>query len=225
MQEVEVMNYKILDMEKYYRKDVYRHFTVDCKCSVMITSKIDVTGLLAYSKQTGTKFYINFLYVLAKALNSRDDYKMRYLYPENQLVVFDKINPAHYVFHEDTETFTVVYTEFCEEYQEFYSRCCADIEQGKQTRAYGLDGSKLNYFDASYIPWLSYEALHVELPDGHLHFPPIINWGKYQQENGKLLMPVTVRMNHAVADGYVVSKAFLLLAEEIQLLVKKKLQD
>lgn len=219
------MNYKILDMEKYYRKDVYRHFTVDCKCSVMITSKIDVTGLLAYSKQTGTKFYINFLYVLAKALNSRDDYKMRYLYPENQLVVFDKINPAHYVFHEDTETFTVVYTEFCEEYQEFYSRCCADIEQGKQTRAYGLDGSKLNYFDASYISWLSYEALHVELPDGHLHFPPIINWGKYQQENGKLLMPVTVRMNHAVADGYVVFKAFLLLEEEIQLLVKKKLQD
>lgn len=219
------MNYKILDMEKYYRKDVYRHFTVNCKCSVMITSKIDVTGLLAYSKQTGTKFYINFLYVLAKALNSRDDYKMRYLYPENQLVVFDKINPAHYVFHEDTETFTVVYTEFCEEYQEFYSRCCADIEQGKQTRAYGLDGSKLNYFDASYISWLSYEALHVELPDGHLHFPPIINWGKYQQENGKLLMPVTVRMNHAVADGYVVSKAFLLLEEEIQLLVKKKLQD
>ncbi len=219
------MNYKILDMEKYYRKDVYRHFTVDCKCSVMITSKIDVTGLLAYSKQTGTKLYINFLYVLAKALNSRDDYKMRYLYPENQLVVFDKINPAHYVFHEDTETFTVVYTEFCEEYQEFYSRCCADIEQGKKTRAYGLDGSKLNYFDASYISWLSYEALHVELPDGHLHFPPIINWGKYQQENGKLLMPVTVRMNHAVADGYVVSKAFLLLEEEIQLLVKKKLQD
>lgn len=219
------MNYKTLDMEKYYRKDVYRHFTVDCKCSVMITSKIDVTELLAYSKQTGTKFYINFLYVLAKALNSRDDYKMRYLYPENQLVVFDKINPAHYVFHEDTETFTVVYTEFCEEYQEFYSRCCADIEQGKQTRAYGLNGSKLNYFDASYISWLSYEALHVELPDGHLHFPPIINWGKYQQENGKLLMPVTVRMNHAVADGYVVSKAFLLLAEEIQLLVKKKLQD
>lgn len=200
MQDVEVMNYKILDMEKYYRKDVYRHFTVDCKCSVMITSKIDVTGLLAYSKQTGTKFYINFLYVLAKALNSRDDYKIRYLYPENQLVVFDKINPAHYVFHEDTETFTVVYTEFCEEYQEFYSRCCADIEQGKQTRAYGLDGSKLNYFDASYISWLSYEALHVELP-------------------------VTVRMNHAVADGYVVSKAFLLLEEEIQLLVKKKLQD
>lgn len=23
------MDYKILDMEKYYRKDIYRHFTMD----------------------------------------------------------------------------------------------------------------------------------------------------------------------------------------------------
>ena len=144
---------------------------------------------------------------------------MRYLYQEDKLVVFDKINPAHYVFHEDTETFTIVYTEFSENYQEFYNNCCADIEKGKQTRIYGLDGSKLNYFDASYISWLSYEALHVELPDGHLHFPPIINWGKYKNENGRLLMPVTVRMNHAIADGYVVSKAFWLLEQEIKLLI------
>ena len=179
-----------------------------------------MTDLAVYSQQTGTKFYINFLYALAKALNSRDDYKMRYLYQEDKLVVFDKINPAHYVFHEDTETFTIVYTEFSENYQEFYSNCCADIEKGKQTRIYGLDGSKLNYFDASYISWLSYEALHVELPDGHLHFPPIINWGKYKNENGRLLMPVTVRMNHAIADGYVVSKAFWLLEQEIKLLVE-----
>ena len=107
---------------------------MECKCSIMITSKIDVSDLVAYSKQTGTKFYINFLYVLTKALNTRDDYKMRYLYQEDKLVVFDKINTAHYVFHEDTETFTVVYTEFSEDYLAFYDRCCADIEKAKQTR-------------------------------------------------------------------------------------------
>ena len=32
------MDYKVLDMEKYYRKDIYRHFTMECKCSIMITS-------------------------------------------------------------------------------------------------------------------------------------------------------------------------------------------
>jgi len=34
------------------------------------------------------------------------------------------------------------------------------------------------------------------------------------------MMPVTVRMNHAVADGYLVSKVFLLLDENIKAFVQ-----
>ena len=210
------MNYKVVDMEKYYRRGVYRHFTEDCKCSTSITSKIDVTKLIEYSKKTNTKFYINFLYILAKVLNSREDYRMQYLYDKQQLIVFDKINPANYIFHEDTETCTVVYTEYFEEYEKFYNSCVAEIGKAKKTREYGLDPENHpNYFDASYISWLSYESLNVELPDGYLYFLPIINWGKYREENGKFLMPVSVRLNHAVADGYLNAKVFMLLEKEI----------
>jgi chloramphenicol O-acetyltransferase type A len=63
-------------------------------------------------------------------------------------------------------------------------------------------------------------SLHLELPDGYLYFQPIINWGKYREENGRLMMPVTVRMNHAVADGYLVSNVFLLLDENIKIFVE-----
>lgn len=141
---------------------------------------------------------------------------MQYLYDKQQLIVFDKINPAHYIFHEDTETCTVVYTEYFEEYKKFYSYCAAEIEKAKQTRSYGLDPENHpNYFDASYISWLSYESLNIELPDGYLYFLPIINWGKYREENGKFLMPVSVRLNHAVEDGYLNAKVFMLLEKEI----------
>ena len=210
------MDYKVVDMESYYRRRVYRRFTEDCKCSTSITNKLDVSKLVEYSKKTNTKFYINFLYILSKVLNSREDYRMQYLYDKQQLIVFDKINPAHYIFHEDTETCTVVYTEYIEEYEKFYSYCAAEIEKAKQTRSYGLDPENHpNYFDASYISWLSYESLNIELPDGYLYFLPIINWGKYREENGKFLMPVSVRLNHAVADGYLNAKVFMLLEKEI----------
>ena len=72
------MNYKVIDKSKYYRAGVYKHFTKDCKCSVSITNKLDVTNIVKYSKVTNTKFYINFLYVLTKTLNSREDYKMAF---------------------------------------------------------------------------------------------------------------------------------------------------
>lgn len=216
------MNYHKIDIDKYYRKDVFTHFSKDCKCSVSMTNRMDVTELYNFSKGTGTKFYINFLYVLSKALNAREDYRMAWWWETEELVVYDKINPIQYVFHEDTETITVVYSEYDEDYETFYRNALADMEKARGTREYGLDAANHpNWFDASYIPWTSYDSLNIELPDGYLYFSPIINWGKFREENGRLMMPVTVRLNHAIADGYLVAKVFKLLDENVSGLCKK----
>ena len=215
------MNYKVIDQDQYYRKGVFRHFSEDCKCSVSMTARVDVTELAAWSKKTGTKFYINFLYALSKTLNSRDDYRMGWLWETRELICYDRINPTQYVFHEDTETCTPVYTVYTEDYGLFYRNAAADVEKAKQTREYGLDAANHpNWFDASYISWLSYDSLNIELPDGYLYFMPIVNWGKYREENGRLMMPVSVRLNHAVADGYLVANVFRLMEKEMDQLCK-----
>ncbi|MBR5088643.1 MAG: chloramphenicol acetyltransferase [Ruminiclostridium sp.] len=211
------MNYKTIDKETYYRKGVYRRFTEECKCSVSMTARIDVTGLYEYSKKTGTKFYINFLYLLSKVLNSRDDYRMAYLWQSDELICYDTINPTQYIFHEDTETCTPVYTTYYEDYSTFYDSAAADIERAKLMKESVFDSANHpNWFDASFISWLSYDSLNIELPDGYPYYLPIVNWGKYREENGKLMMPVTVRMNHAVADGYLIANVYRLLEQEIK---------
>ena len=210
-------NYRVIDRETYYRKGVYRHFTEDCRCSTSMTARIDVTDLAAHSKRTGTKFSVNFLYLLSKTLNARDDYRMGYLWQTDELICWDVIHPTQYVFHEDSETCTPVYTVYDENYSVFYANAVRDLERAMETREYGLDAAgHPNWFDASCIPWLSYDALNIELPDGHLFFAPIVNWGKYREENGRLVMPVTVRLNHAIADGYLVANVFRLLELEIK---------
>ena len=213
------MNYKKIDMEGYDSNGVFNHFSKDGRCSTSITHRIEVTKLYEFSKETRTKFYINFLYVLSKTLNSREDYRMSWLYKTNELIVYDKINPTQYIFHDDTETFTVAYTEYDEDYKVFYKNALYDMDRAKKTREYGLDSiNHPNWFDASFIPWISYDSLNIELPDGHLYFNPIVNWGKYREENGHLLMPISVRLNHAVADGYLVARVFKLLEKEIEVL-------
>ena len=57
--------------------------------------------------------------------------------------------------------------------------------------------------------------MNVELPDGYLHFAPIVNLGKYREENDRLMMPVSVRLNHAVADGILVENVYRLLEKEL----------
>lgn len=217
-----MMNYKIINKETYYRKGVFRHFSEDCKCSTSITARIDVTALVEHSRKTNTKFYINFLYILSKVMNSREDYRMGYLWETNDLICYDVINPTQYVFHDDTETCTPVYTKYNEDYEIFYKNALEDVERAKKTREYGLDmENHPNWFDASYISWLSYDSLNIELPDGHLFFAPIINWGKYREEGGRLVMPVSVRLNHAIADGYLVANVFRLLQKGIELFTTK----
>ena len=211
------MAYKVIDQNTYYRKDIFRHFSEDCKCSTSMTARMDVSALVRYSKKTGTRFYLNFLYLLSTVLNSRDDYKMGYLWQTKELICYDTVHPTQYVFHEDTETCSPVYSTYYADHDTFYKAALEDMERAKKTRVYGLDmENHPNWFDASYIPWLSYDSLNIELPDGYLFFAPIINWGKYREENNRLVMPVSVRLNHAIADGYLVAKVFRLLEQEIK---------
>lgn len=215
-------NYRKLNLDTYYRKGVYERFTKVARCSVSITHRIDVTDLYEYSKRTGAKFYINFLYLLAKVMNSRDDYRMAYLWQTDEVIVYDRINPCQYVFDEARETCTPVYTEYFNEYSTFYAACQKDIDNAKAHPEFNFDpASHPNWFDASHIPWISYDSLNVELPDGYLYYQPIINWGKFRKEDGRLMMPVTVRMNHAVADGYLISKVFTLLEAAIEEFIRR----
>ncbi len=209
------MNYKVIDQETYYRKGVFRHFSEDCMCSTSMTARIDVTALAARSKESGTKFVLNFLYILSKVLNSREDYRMGWLWQTKELICYDMIHPTQYVFHEDTETCTPVYTLYDPDYARFYAGALRDLEEARETREYRLETENHpNWFDASYIPWLSYDSLNIELPDGYLYFSPIVNWGRYREENGRLMMPVSVRLNHAIADGFLLARVFRLLQQE-----------
>lgn len=110
-----------------------------------------------------------------------------------------------------------MYTYYYPDYSLFYEKALFDLEEAKKSHNYSLSPeSHPNWFDASFIPWLSYDSLNIELPDGYLHFPPFANWGKYREENSRLMMPLSIRMNHTIADGFLVANVFRLLEKEIE---------
>lgn len=58
----------------------------------------------------------------------------------------------------------------------FYDACLKDIEHAKANPEFHFDPTgHPNWFDASFIPWISYDSLNVELPDGYLYYQPIVN--------------------------------------------------
>ncbi len=201
---LEMMDYEVVDMIKFKKRG--RHFSEASKCATTMTAKIDVTGLVDYSERTGTEFYINFLYLLTRVMNSRADYRMGYLPDSDELVCYDQINPTQYVYREDTETFVPVYSTYYETYELFYSEALNDLRLAGDRDSADDEGEHPNWFDASYDS--------VD-PDPHKGFAPSVKWGEYRKEGGRYMMPVSVSLNSAIADGYVVARVFRLLRDEI----------
>ena len=59
-----------------------------------------------------------------------------------------------------------------------------------------------NTFPVSMVPWASFEGFNLNLQNGYHYLPPIFTMGKFQEENGKTLLPLAIQVHHAVCDGF-----------------------
>lgn len=63
-----------------------------------------------------------------------------------------------------------------------------------------------NTFPVSMIPWTTFEGFNLNLKNGYDYLLPIFTFGKYQQDNGKYYIPLSVQVHHAVCDGFHTSR-------------------
>ena len=76
------------------------------------------------------------------------------------------------------------------------------------------DGDVRSFLFVSSLPWLHYSQLQhpAESPDDS---NPRISWGKYVTVNGRTTLPVSLFVNHALADGLHISRFFANLETEL----------
>lgn len=139
------MGFNIINMNTWDRNEYFNHFFNNAKCTYSITVNIDITNLYNYIKTNKLRFYPTFTWVVSKAINNYQEFKMAFD-EEGRLVFFDEIGPSYSVLN---------YTSF-------------------------------NVNNEGSSPFLF----------------PMVTWGKFFEENNKIIMPVTIQVHHAVADGY-----------------------
>ncbi len=201
------MNYKKIAMEKWQRAGIFRHFIDDVRCVVCITADMDVTEVLAFCKAGQYRFYPVFLYLVSRGVNRREEFRMGY--DENgELIVWNEVSPSYPVFQPEDELFTRLITVYSPNFGTFYQRVLADLESHKDARGHEVVYSERNVFDASCLPWLNYKACSLHVFDGGNYLAPIVTWGRYQDFNGKVTMPLTMQIHHAVADGFHISRFY-----------------
>lgn len=211
-------NYKKIEMENWSRREHYLYYTNKLKIEFNMTASIDIKRLLDFCHINGYKFYPSLIYFVTKVLNKIENFRM-FKNERGELCVWDKIIPNYTIFHEDDKTFSDCWTDFSEDFDEFYQNITYDMEKFKNKKGIKVKENQPPYFYCiSCIPWVSFSACGSRVTNGEPAYFPIITIGKYEKNIDKIMMPINITVAHAVCDGYHVGLFFECLQNEINMI-------
>lgn len=206
--------YRLIDTKSWHRYEHFRHFFDEAPCAISLCGDVDVTELRQACRKSGNSFYIAMLYVASSVVNSHEEFRLTAVdspeFPLLMPAVWDSVNPVHNVFHEETETYTSIFTLWDKDYPTFVRYATEDISKAKNLRVMSVPCGG-NTFEASCVPWRHFTSVGVQCETFGLS--PVIAWGGFSEERGRTKMPLSIQIHHAAADGFHLAR-FLNEAEE-----------
>ncbi|RQO74405.1 chloramphenicol acetyltransferase CAT [Pedobacter sp. KBW06] len=188
--------------KEWERQSYFNYFDTIVKCKYTINANVDITELLALSKEKKIKFFPVFLYAVMRSVNQNKEFRMSYN-DKNQLGYWNYVLPSYTIFHEDDKTFSDVWSEYHEDFKSFYEIIISDIEKYKNVKGIKARLNRpANFCSISALPWLSFTSFSQDTYEASNFMFPLIRFGKYFEQGGSTLIPLAVFVNHAVADGY-----------------------
>lgn len=205
------MNFNIIDLEKWKRKEYFKQYFNNVPCTYSITANLDITKI----RNANVKLYPTMLYLIATIVNRHEEFRTS-IDEEGNVGVFDEMHPCYTVFHKEYETFSNIWTEFDSDYKLFCDRFISDMKAyGNVNEFIAKPNSPINTFPVSMIPWTSFTGFNLNLKQGYNYLLPIFTLGKYFNEGSKVLMPISIQVHHAVCDGFHVSRFIKELQDKI----------
>ncbi|MGO2083051.1 CatA-like O-acetyltransferase [Vagococcus sp.] len=206
-------NYKKIKIDHFERAMYYDYF-MSVGTTLDVTSKVDVTHALKKCKKEALSFYGYSIYCLTKVVNSIEN--MRYDLLDDELILWDKITPSFTSFNEQTKLFHALWIECEGDYLNFDKEFKALVEHYKNANHISpISNEPANLFNISTIPWLAFESISANNKFSPVTLHPMISTGKYQEIQGKISMPVNLKVHHATMDGYHIALFFEKLQNEL----------
>lgn len=207
------MKYTKIDLNEWERGGLFQFYIDDMRIVMSLTVEIDVTPLIEFTKKMDLKFYPAMLWVVSKTVNGHDEFKYGWDHAGN-LIKWDYVSPSYADFHKEDENFSKMVTEYSDDLFRFHTRFLSDREKNKNLRAIS-EHQPPNFFDVSCLPWVKYQHFDLHVFDEGKFLAPVVTWGRYEAERGRFIMPLTMNIHHAVADGFHLSRFFLEVQERI----------
>lgn len=205
------MNRQEINIETWERKAHYKLFSKMDYPHFSICVDLDVTALVRYTKANKLSFFKTMVYAVSKVANAFEPFRLRT--EGDKVYLYEAVNPSFtYLLSEN------LYSYISIAYQKDFTQFMASVDnyieshKGQVDVKDRVDLNELLFMTS--IPWLKFNDIQHPIHMNPTDSIPRICWGKYEEDfKGRLMMPVSVQVNHALMDGFHVSQYLLKLEE------------
>ncbi len=191
-----------IDFENWDRKQYFYYFTKMLPTGFSLTVDIDITETYLQMKKENKKFFPAYLYLSSKLITEQQEFRIAKR--EDQVGYYEVLHPSYACFHEDDKTMSNLWTEYNSSFRSFYQNYIDD-----QTR-YGSNHGVLakpvsppeNSFLIGMLPWTQFTSYSPVPYGGASSLFPVLQAGKFFFKNERKMMPLSITVHHATADGY-----------------------
>lgn len=200
---MENAGFRIVNRETWARAAHFDYYFRTIKCRYTIGADLDITHLQRFRRERGLRFFPVMLYAIMKVVNAHEEFRMAFN-DKGELGVWDWLCPCYTLFHPENETFTDVWSAYHDDFSRFYAEVTEDMARYREvTGTVKARGDQPpNICPVSDVPWLTFTHFAQDSYAESAFFSPLVRFGRYAPRDGKLLMPLSVSVHHAVADGF-----------------------
>jgi len=175
----------------FFRSFKQPHFNVH--------TEIDLTDLYNYTKREGLSFFLAYLHAATEGIRNTENFLLRL--EGDEVVQYKAVDISTTVLKDD-KTVSFVHLPHHPELHIFCRESSAIIEEVKKSRKlfYGYNGPDLVH--ATTLPWFKFNGMeHAHDNDSNDAIPKLA-FGQLEKKDTRVILPVSVRVHHALVDGY-----------------------
>ena len=200
-----------IELENWKRKEHFEFFHRMDYPQYNICANIDATHFLKVIREKGLPFYYAMIFASTYAANLIPNF--RYRIRDGKVVLHDSLHPSFTeMSSKDDDLFKYVLVDMGDDMEEFVKTAKEAAENQISYFDYEKQSGRDDLIYITCVPWISFTQMTHTISLNKDDAVPRISWGKYFEENGKILLPFSVQVNHALVDGVHVGRYF----EELQ---------
>ena len=194
---------RLLNIDEWVRKDHFNFFKDFSDPFFGICTEIDCTTAYKKARELKVSFFLYYLHKSLKVANEIEEFKYRI--KDGKIIVYDVVNASPTIKRKDN-TFGFSYIDYIENFEEFLISAKISIEKAQNEKGLFPAIKNENVIHYSALPWIKFTSVKYPQNDPQNDSIPKIIFGKIIKRNGKMIMPICIHVNHALMDGFHLSK-------------------